>query len=221
MRTIIAAAVAILLCAPPASAGQDEDGIRHLLHSALASRLAEAERTLAPERLSLFAKFEGTLTMDAAVGHPQHPPMHQAQTHTPAAATFRKGDLVIEAPWLRATPHGAQVAGGYMKITNTGRSLDRLVDGTLDRARRFEVHETTMVDNVMRMRPLSAGLEIKPGETLELKPGGYHIMGMDLDGGYQQGQTVRGTLRFEKAGTVEVEYMVQPIGSAAPRGMQH
>jgi copper(I)-binding protein len=78
------------------------------------------------------------------------------------------------------------------EVTNTGKVPDRLVGGTLDHARRFEVHETTMTDNVMRMRPLSAGLEIKPGETIELKPGSYHIMGVDLDGGYRQGQTAWG-----------------------------
>jgi periplasmic copper chaperone A len=71
----------------------------------------------------------------------------------------------------------------------------------------------TMVDNVMRMRPLPNGIEIKPGESVELKPGGYHIMGLDLEGGYSPGRTVKGTLKFEKAGTVHVEYKVSPVGA--------
>jgi periplasmic copper chaperone A len=156
--------------------------------------------------------------MDATGGHPHHPPLRQeAQVHTPPASqTFKTGDLVVEAPWLRATPGGAQVAGGYMKITNTGKEADRLVGGTLDQAQCFEVHEMTMVDNVMKMRPMPNGIEIKPGEAVELKPGGYHIMGMDLRGGYLVGQTIKGTLKFEKAGTVAIEYRVGPISGGSP-----
>ncbi len=97
-----------------------------------------------------------------------------------ATKMFKAGALTIEAPWARATPGGAQVAGGFMKITNTGSEPDRLVGGTVPFAGRFEVHEMTMDGGVMKMRELSKGLEIKPGETVELKPGGYHVMFMDL-----------------------------------------
>jgi copper(I)-binding protein len=188
--------------------------------AALARRLADAEGGLSPERLALFAKFEGTVMMDGS-GH--HPPVQQAQMqhapqHMPAARTFKIGDIVIEAPWVRATPQGAQVAGGFMKITNTGKEPDRLVGGMLDHASRFEIHETTMVDNVAKMRPLPNGLEIKPGATIELKPGGFHVMGMELHGGYTQGQTIKGSLIFDKAGTVSVEYVVGPMGGPAPHG---
>ena len=135
-----------------------------------------------------------------------------------AGKIFKAGDLVIETPWIRATPRGANVAGGYMKITNTGKEPDRLVGGTLERAQRFEVHEMAMVDNVMKMRPLPAGIALKPGATVELKPGGFHIMAMQLAGGYSQGQTVKGTLKFEKAGTVEIEYAVGGMGTAPAHG---
>jgi uncharacterized protein YcnI len=96
--------------------------------------------------------------------------------------TFKVGDIVIETPWTRATPKGAQVAGGYMKIINNGKEADRLVGGSLDQTRRFEIHQMTMVGDVMQMRPLPDGLIIKPGETVELKPGGYHIMGPGVAG---------------------------------------
>ena len=86
-----------------------------------------------------------------------------------------------------------------MTITNNGREADRLTGGTLAQAGRFEVHEMTMVDNVMRMRQLAQGLEIKAGATVKLEPGGYHIMGLDLASGYTQGQTIKGTLVFEKS----------------------
>lgn len=130
-----------------------------------------------------------------------------------AVAQVKIGSLLIEAPWLRATPSGAKVAGGYLKITNTGSAPDRLVGGSLPIAGQVEVHEMSMVDNVMKMRRLD-GLEIKPGATIELKPGGFHLMFMELKDGLKAGQTIKGTLVFEKAGTVEVEYLVAPIGAA-------
>ena len=134
-----------------------------------------------------------------------------------AAHDFKLGSLEIGHPWARATPKGASVAGGYLKITNKGTTPDRLVSGTAAFARRFEIHEMKMVDGVMQMRPLPAGLEIKPGETVELKPGSYHLMFMALKDPLKQGETVKGTLTFEKAGTVAVEYKVEAIG-AAPSG---
>jgi len=140
--------------------------------------------------------------------------MH-AQMHQPAAQ-FKVGTLVIDKPWVRATPQGAQVAAGYMTITNTGREPDRLVGGSLAQAQRFEIHEMTMVGDVAQMRPLPNGLEIKAQGSVELKPGTYHIMGMGLTGGYKQGDTVKGTLRFEKAGAVEIEYTVGAMGGNAP-----
>lgn len=136
---------------------------------------------------------------------------NQSKTAAPASQV-KAGALVIDAPWTRATPSGAKVAGGYVKITNTGTTPDKLIGGSLPVAGMVEVHEMTMIDNVMKMRRLD-GLEIKPGATVELKPGGYHMMFMDLKDGLQAGQTMKGTLVFEKAGTVEVEYLVAPIGA--------
>jgi periplasmic copper chaperone A len=149
------------------------------------------------------------------------PILRLVAAQTAAAPTYKIGDLTVEAPWLRATPQGARVAGGYMKIINRGNQPDRLIGGTLERAGRFEVHEMTMVDNIMRMRPLATGLEIKPGETVTLAPGGYHIMGLNLASGYTQGQTIKGTLVFEKAGTVAVEYTVGPIGGGVDAHNHH
>jgi copper(I)-binding protein len=130
-----------------------------------------------------------------------------------ADKTYKVGALVIAAPWTRATPGGAQVGGAYLKITNTGTDTDRLIGGSLPTAAAVEVHEMSMTDGVMKMRKLDKGLEIAPGKTVELKPGGYHIMFTGLREGLKQGQPVKGTLVFEKAGTVEVEYRVAPIGA--------
>jgi len=129
-----------------------------------------------------------------------------------APQNFKVGTLTIEAPWIRATPGGAKVAGGYMKIVNHGTQADRLIGGSLPVAGRFEVHEMTVENGVMRMRELARGLEIAPGATIELKPGGYHAMFMDLKQGLKEGETIKGTLVFEKAGKVEIEYRVGPVG---------
>ncbi|GIK80226.1 MAG: hypothetical protein BroJett024_13310 [Alphaproteobacteria bacterium] len=143
-----------------------------------------------------------------------------AQATQPASdtKTYKAGNLVIATPWSRATPGGARVAGGYMKIVNAGQQADRLVGGSFVRAGRFEVHEMAMEGGIMKMRPLARGLEIPAGATVELKPGGYHAMFMDLKDGLKEGETVKGTLVFEKAGTVEIEYRVGPIGGGAPSG---
>jgi copper(I)-binding protein len=138
-----------------------------------------------------------------------------------AQSKYKAGALLIEAPWTRATPGGAKVAGGYLEITNTGRDADRLIGGSLPLATSVEVHEMAMTDGIMRMRRLPKGLEIKPGQKVALEPGGYHLMFMGLTGALKEGETVRGTLTFEKAGSVEVEYRVAPIGARSSRHKMH
>jgi periplasmic copper chaperone A len=128
---------------------------------------------------------------------------------------------VIEAPWARATPGGAKVGGGYFKITNTGKEADRLTGGSLPIAKDVEVHEMAMSGNVMKMRRLPDGLEIKPGQSVELKPGGNHLMFVELRAALKAGEPIKGTLTFQKAGTVEVEYRVAPIGAQSGSGGGH
>lgn len=145
------------------------------------------------------------------------PSLRLAGAQEQPAATFRIGPMVVASPYLRATPAGAQVAGGYMTITNTGSTPDRLTGGMLDQVRRLEIHEMTTAGDVMRMRPVPDGIAIGPGETVELKPGGYHVMGMELQGGFTAGQTVKAMLQFEKAGTLAIEYAVRPLGGGEHR----
>lgn len=137
-----------------------------------------------------------------------------------SAHEYKVGNLQIGHPWSRATPKGATLAAGYLKITNNGSTPDRLVGGSADFANRFEIHEMAMEGSVMKMRSLPNGIEIKPGETVELKPGGYHLMFPALKAPLEQGKKVKGTLRFEKAGSVDVEYAVEAIG-ASPKGAHH
>ena len=138
-----------------------------------------------------------------------------------APKSYKVGSLIIETPWIRATPAGARVAGGYVKIINTGQTSDRLIGGSLPVAAEVQVHEMTMHDGIMSMRMLKNGLEIDPGKSVELKPGGYHLMFTELREGLKEKQTVKGTLLFEKAGPVEVEYSVAPIGAQSVEQMHH
>lgn len=125
---------------------------------------------------------------------------------------YKLGSLQISQPWSRATPKGSSVGGAYLKITNNGTAPDRLVGGSSPIAGRFEIYEMSMDNGVMKMRPLKEGLEIKPGESVEFKPGSYHIMLLDLKQPIQKGKSVKGTLMFEKAGSVDVEYKVVGVG---------
>jgi copper(I)-binding protein len=134
-----------------------------------------------------------------------------------SAHDYKLGSLHIVHPWARATPKGASVGGGYMKITNNGTVADRLVGGSSPVAGRFEIHEMSVEQGVMRMRLLREGLEIKPGQTVELKPGSFHVMLIDLKQPIREKERFKGTLIFEKAGTVEVEYAVEAVG-ASPGG---
>ncbi len=126
---------------------------------------------------------------------------------------YTVGTLKIGHPWSRATPGGAKVGGGYMSITNTGTVADRLIGGSAAIAKTFELHEMKMEGDVMKMRALDKGLEIKPGETVELKPGGFHVMFLDLKQPLRQGETIKGQLVFEKAGTVDVEFKIEARGA--------
>ena len=134
------------------------------------------------------------------------------------------GSLKISAPWARATPKGASIGGGYMTVTNTGATPDRLVGGSTDISKSFEVHEMSMDNGVMKMRMLAKGLEIKPGQTVTFKPGSYHVMFIGLKHQLVQGHHFKATLQFEKAGKVNVDFVVggigaQSIGPAAGHAM--
>ena len=159
----------------------------------------------------------------AAPGQDAHALKKPAPTIRVAAAeaapkAYTVGAITVEQPWSRATPAGAKVGGGYLRVTNAGREPDRLIGGTFPIAGRVELHEMSMTDNVMRMKQVEGGLAIGPGASVELRPGGYHLMFVDLRDGLKRGQTIKGTLVFEKAGPVEIEYVVRAMsGEAALR----
>ncbi len=126
------------------------------------------------------------------------------------------------APWARATPKGAAVGGGYMAITNTGSAPDRLVGGTTDISNRFELHEMSLDNGVMKMREVEQGASRSPGEKVEFKPGGYHVMFMGLKQQLVQGQHFKATLQFEKAAVRSMSISsLKASGAQAPGVMKH
>jgi copper(I)-binding protein len=121
------------------------------------------------------------------------------------AETYTLGDLVIENPAARATPPNAPVSGGYMVIRNNGDEPDRLIGGAADFAGKVEIHEMAMEGDVMKMRQLEDGLEVPAHGEVTLKPGGFHVMFMQMKDQLQPDTTRTVTLRFEKAGEIDVD----------------
>jgi copper(I)-binding protein len=134
------------------------------------------------------------------------------------AEEVKAGDLVISQAWSRATPNGAKIGTGYFTIENKGTTADKLVGVSGEVSDKIEVHEMSMNNGVMKMRPVDGGLTIEPGKTVKLAPNGYHLMIMDLKGPLKQGGKVPVTLEFEKAGKVAVTLDVQGIGAQGPGG---
>ena len=133
-----------------------------------------------------------------------------------SAHDYKLGSLEISQPWARATAPTAPAGGGYLAITNKGTTPDRLVSASSPAAQTVQVHEMKMDGNIMRMREVEHGLEIAPGATIKLAPGGLHLMMMGLKGPFKQGTTVPVTLVFEKAGRIDVELAVGSIGATEP-----
>ena len=132
------------------------------------------------------------------------------------AKDYTLGSLQIHEPWTRATPPTAPAGGGFLTITNTGTTPDRLVAVQSAMATKVEIHEMKMDGNVMRMREVEKGLEIPPGATVELKPGGFHVMFMGLKAPFAKDKPVPVTLVFEKAGKIDIELAVEPMGAGKP-----
>jgi copper(I)-binding protein len=129
---------------------------------------------------------------------------------TAEAHEYKVGQIEIGHPYSRAMLPVAKVGGGYLEIINDGPA-DRLVRITSERARSVEVHEMKMNGAVMEMRELDRGLVVPAKSTVELKPGGYHLMFMDVAQPFKEGEMVKATLVFENAGSVDVEFAVGPV----------
>ncbi|RYH01699.1 copper chaperone PCu(A)C [Salipiger sp. IMCC34102] len=151
-----------------------------------------------------------------------------AATLLPLAAIahdYSAGDLSIAHPFARSVPATAQTSAGYLTIENTGDTPDRLIAVEADFPR-VEIHNVTTGDDGMTMMEKQEnGIEIAPGQTLALSPGGYHVMFMGLDDTpLEVGDEVPATLIFERAGSVEVVFNVEDVaanGTADHDNMDH
>lgn len=134
------------------------------------------------------------------------------------AHEFSVGKLRVEHPWARAVAVNSAAAAGYMEIYNIGAEADRLIGATTASAARVEIHEVTMVDHVMRMRPVQGGVEVRAGESVRFGPNGFHLMIIGPNDKFVEGAKVPLTLEFERAGKLDVELAIE---SARFRAADH
>lgn len=135
-----------------------------------------------------------------------------ATAHEITVSTIELTDL-----WTRATPPGAPTAAGYLTLTNTGSVPDRLIAVSTPLAARSEFHEMAVTDGVMTMTEVEA-IEIPPGESVTLAPGGLHLMFIGMSEPLAEGGVMPVTLTFEAGGSVETYLHVVGVGALLPEG---
>ena len=129
--------------------------------------------------------------------------------------------ISIEKPWARATAPGARVAGGYMVIRNPGAAADRLLSASSPASAKVELHVHLNDNGVMKMRQVP-GYDVPAKGAFELKPGGAHLMFIDIGRPFKEGEKLPVKLKFERAGEISAEFHVGRLGdSAAPAAHQH
>ena len=119
--------------------------------------------------------------------------------------------------WSRATAPGARIAAGYMTIRNAGKTPDKLVSASSPAAEKVETHVTVKDGDIFRMREVK-GYDIPAGGSFELKPGGAHLMLVNVKAPLKEGEKVPLTLRFEHAGQVKTELQVGRLTDTGKHG---
>ena len=127
--------------------------------------------------------------------------------------------VTAERPWTRATPPGAKIGAGFVTLKSAG-AADRVVGASSPVAGRVEMHVTLREGEVMRMREVRA-FEVPAGGAFELKPGGAHLMLMDLKRPLKKGEKVLLTLKLEKGGELKLEMNVEEMGARQPAHARH
>jgi len=123
--------------------------------------------------------------------------------------------IEIEKPWSRATTPGAKIAAGYMVIRNRSSAPDRLIGASSPLSARVETHVTVKDGEIMRMRQVQ-GYDVPAKGSFEAKPGGAHLMFVDIKRPFKEGERIPAILRFEKAGEIKVEFQVAGLGAQEP-----
>lgn len=130
-------------------------------------------------------------------------------------------DLEVSGAFIRASPKVANAGAGFVTIKNSGKQDDKLIAASANVSKSVELHTHIKDGEIMRMRKVEA-INVPAGGAAELKPGGDHVMFIDLNGPLKEGDKVAVTLTFEKGGEVKVEMPVLAVGAmAAPAGMDH
>ncbi len=133
---------------------------------------------------------------------------HGMPMKTPAVQNeFQSGSLVIRNVWARASTQSNGLSAVYMLIQNTGDRPDRLLHAHCDVAETVELHETKMEGGVMKMQPVE-GIDVPAHGTVELKPGGLHVMLIGLKRDLNPGDTIEVELHFEEAGHIPMKATV-------------
>ena len=127
-----------------------------------------------------------------------------------AAHEQKVGDIVLHHAWSLAYPAGAKSVAVFVTIENTGDTPDQLLSVASDVAAMTEVHEMSMANDIMTMKPAGI-LDIPAHGKVELKPHGLHIMLMGLKQRFAEGDTFAVTLTFAKAGTVVLQVVVDKV----------
>jgi copper(I)-binding protein len=135
-----------------------------------------------------------------------------------APAAHADDGIVIADAWARTTPGKAPTGAAYLTVTNSGAAADRLVGASSPVAATTELHEDKEENGIMKMRPVPV-LPIAPGQSITLKPGGYHLMLTGLKAPLKQGESFPLTLTFEKAGAKEVQVEVGRAGGMSGGNM--
>ena len=127
------------------------------------------------------------------------------------AQEAKVGSIKVEQAYTRSTVPGQMAAGGFMKIENKGGGADQLVSASSPVAGEVQLHEMAMEGNVMKMRQVK-DITVPAGGAVELKPGGLHLMFMNIKAPLTAGESVPVKLKFAKAGEVEVKMPVNAMG---------
>ncbi len=133
----------------------------------------------------------------------------------PAAAhDYRIGALAIDHPVIRVASPQSKTGAGFMTITNRGKTPDRLIAVETAASARSDLHGTVAAGNVMQMRAQAGGVPVPAGGTVTFAPGGLHVMFIGLKAPVPSGTMIKARLRFEKAGSVDVQFKAEPAATA-------
>lgn len=143
--------------------------------------------------------------------------------HAAMADDYNFGSMALDDLWVRASVPGQVNGAGYLEIENKGEAADKLIAVESTASKRIELHTIINENGVAKMREVEGGIPVPAKGKTNLKPGGYHVMFIQLNGPFKVGEKVDAVMKFEKAGAVNVQFKVKPAtynpGSSGEQGM--